>query len=107
RGVEKLASYATPVAATLHGQRHVLCLMRQGLVSLNPTNGAVHFRYWFQSLANDSVNAMCPLVQEDSILISAAYYRIGAVLLRVKPDGRTLEQVWRAPAQVPNTLPAI
>jgi outer membrane protein assembly factor BamB len=106
-GREKLASYATPVAATIHGQRHILCVMRQGLVSLNPTNGAVNFSYWFQSLANDSVNAMCPVVQGDLVLISAAYYRIGAVLLRVKPDGKSVEQVWRRPSQVPNTLPAI
>lgn len=106
-GQEKLASYATPVAASIHGQRHILCVMRQGLVSLNPTNGEVNFSYWFQSLANDSVNAMCPVVQDDLVLISAAYYRIGAVLLRVRPDGKSVEQVWRLPAQVPNSLPAI
>jgi outer membrane protein assembly factor BamB len=106
-GQEKLASYATPVAATIHGRRHLLCLMRQGLVSLNPTNGAVNFSYWFQSLANDSVNAMCPIVQDDLVLLSAAYYRIGAVLLRVKTDGKSVQQVWRQPAQVPNSLPAI
>jgi len=106
-GQEKLASYATPVAATIHGQRHILCVMRQGLVSLDPANGAVNFTYWFQSLANDSVNAMCPVVQDDLVLISAAYYRVGAVLLRVKPDGKSVEQVWRQPAQIPNSLPAI
>jgi outer membrane protein assembly factor BamB len=46
---EKQASYSTPVAATIHGQRHILCLMRQGLVSLNPTNGQVNFSFWFRS----------------------------------------------------------
>ena len=96
-GEEKLASYSTPVAATIHGRRHVLCLMRQGLVSLNPTNGQIHFTRWFQSFVNDSVNAMCPIVQDDLILISGAYYRVGAVLLRVKPDGRSYEEVWRIP----------
>lgn len=92
---EKQASYASPVAATIHGQRHVLCLMRQGLVSVNPTNGAVNFSFWFRSRANDSVNAMNPIVQGDLILISAAYYRVGSVLLRVKPEGRGVEEVWR------------
>ena len=96
-GEEKSASYATPVAATIHGRRHVFCLMRQGLVSLNPTNGAVNFSRWFQSPANDSVNAMCPVVQDDLVLISAAYYRVGGVLLRVKPDGKSFEEVWRSP----------
>lgn len=106
-GIEKSTSYASPVAATIHGQRHILCVMRQGLVSVNPTNGEVNFSHWFQSLANDSVNAMGPVVQGDLVLISAAYYRIGAELLRVRPDGKSIEQAWRQPAQIPNSLPAI
>ncbi len=106
-GLEKSASYASPVAATIHGRRHILCVMRQGLVSVNPTNGEVNFSHWFQSLANDSVNAIGPIVQDDLVLISAAYYRIGAELLRVRPDGKSVEQVWRQPAQIPNSLPAI
>jgi len=93
---EKQASYATPVAATIHGRRQVLCLMRQGLVSLNPTNGDVNFSFWFRSPANDSVNAMDPIVVDDLILLSAAYYKIGSVLLRVKPDGKSVEEVWRS-----------
>ncbi len=96
-GEEKQASYSSPIAATIHGQRHLFCLMRQGLVSLNPTNGAINLSRWFQSAANDSVNAMVPVVQDDMVMISAAYYRVGAVLLRVKPDGKSFEEVWRIP----------
>lgn len=95
---EKQASYASPVAATIHGRRHVLCLTRQGLVSVNPTNGAVNFSFWFRSPANDSVNAMNPVVMEDMILLSAAYYRIGSVLLKVNPDGMGVEVLWRSTA---------
>ncbi len=94
---EKMASYSSPVAATIGGRRHILCLTRQGLMSLNPTNGAVYFSRWFQSPVNESVNAMCPVVKDDLVLISAAYYRIGAVLLRIKPDHGSLEEVWRSP----------
>jgi len=50
---EKQASYSTPVAVTIHGQRHVLCLMRQGLVSLDPKTGRVNFSFWFRSRLND------------------------------------------------------
>ena len=92
---EKQASYSTPVMATIHGKRQVLCLMRQGLVSVNPTNGQVNFSFWFRSPANDSVNAMCPVVVDDLILISGAYYKIGSVLLRVQPDGKHVDEVWR------------
>jgi outer membrane protein assembly factor BamB len=94
---EKQASYATPVAATIHGRRQVLCLTRQGLVSLNPTNGNVNFSFWFRSPANDSVNAMNPIVVDDLILLSAAYFKIGSVLLRVRPDGQGVDEVWRDP----------
>ncbi|HMJ92236.1 MAG TPA: PQQ-binding-like beta-propeller repeat protein [Candidatus Acidoferrum sp.] len=95
-GVEKQASYSSPVAATIHGKRHVFCLMRQGLVSLDPANGNIQFTRWFSSYANDSVNAMLPIVHDDTVLISAAYYRVGTVLLRVKPDG-SIEELWRNP----------
>ena len=96
-GEEKMASYSSPVAATIHGRRHILCFTRQGLMSVNPTNGAVYFSRWFQSQVNESVNAMTPVVKDDEVLISAAYYRIGAVLLRVLPDGSSHEEVWRSP----------
>jgi outer membrane protein assembly factor BamB len=105
-GEEKLASYSSPVAATIHGRRHVFCLTRQGLVSLNPTNGEIHFSRWFQTPVNESVNAMCPVVWNDLVLISAAYYRAGAVLLRVKADGRSFEEVWRSPSDPKQRDPA-
>jgi outer membrane protein assembly factor BamB len=99
-GEEKLASYSSPVAATIHGRRHILCLTRQGLVSLNPTNGEIYFSRWFQSPMNESVNGMCPVAWEDLVLLSGAYYRIGSVLLRIKPDGKSFEEVWRSPRQL-------
>jgi outer membrane protein assembly factor BamB len=95
---DKQASYSTPVAATIHGRRQVLCLTRQGLVSLEAKTGRVNFSFWFRSRVNDSVNAMCPVVVDDLIFISAAYYKIGSVLLRVKPDGKSVEEVWRGTA---------
>ncbi|PYK97205.1 MAG: hypothetical protein DME19_17120 [Verrucomicrobia bacterium] len=93
---DKQASYSTPVAATVNGQRQLFCLMRQGLVSLNPTNGEVNFSFWFRSRVEESVNAMNPVVVDDLVFISAAYYRIGSVLLRVKPNNRSFDEVWRS-----------
>ncbi|MEW6305147.1 MAG: PQQ-binding-like beta-propeller repeat protein [Verrucomicrobiota bacterium] len=95
--LEKQASYATPVAASIHGKRHLFCLMRQGLVSLDPKTGEINFSRWFRSPANDSVNAANPVVVDDTVFISAAYYRVGSVLLRVKPDGKSFDEVWRTP----------
>lgn len=93
---EKQASYATPVAATMHGERRVFCLMRQGLVSLHPKTGAVDYSFWFRARVNESVNAANPIVVDDLVFISAAYYRVGSVLLRVKPDNAGVNEIWRS-----------
>jgi outer membrane protein assembly factor BamB len=93
---DKQASYCTPVAATIHGKRHLLVVTRQGLVSLDPKTGAHRFSFWFRARQDSSVNAMTPVVQDDLILISSAYFKNGSVLLRVKPDGDGVEEVWRS-----------
>ncbi|MEZ6044555.1 MAG: PQQ-binding-like beta-propeller repeat protein [Planctomycetaceae bacterium] len=93
-GEEMLVSYATPLVATIHGKRHLLCLMRQGLVSLDPDTGEVNFKYWFMSRAYESVNAATPVVVDDQIFISAAY-RVGSALLKVHEDGKAFDVVWR------------
>lgn len=98
-GTESLASYATPAAATIHGKRHIVCVLRQGLVSIDPKDGALNFKRWFRSQVNDSVNAMNPVVVDDTILISAAYYSVGSVLLKVNPDGKSFEEVWSTDAR--------
>ncbi len=93
---QKMSSYCTPVLATIHGRRHVLTVTRQGLISLDPATGAHNFSFWFRSPREETVNAMTPVVSGDLILISSAYYRSGSVLLRVRPDGKGVDEVWRS-----------
>jgi len=97
---DKQASYATPVAATVHGQRLVFCLTRQGLVALNPASGAVRFSYWFRAQVDESVNAANPVVADDTVFISSAYYKMGSALLRVPaenlPPAQPAETIWRS-----------
>ncbi|REJ89082.1 MAG: hypothetical protein DWQ34_20670 [Planctomycetota bacterium] len=93
-GEEMVVSYSSPIAATIHGKRHVLCLMRQGLVSLDPKTGEEYFHYWFSSDSYESVNAARPVVVDDTIMLSAAY-KVGSVLLRVAEDGKSVTEVWR------------
>ena len=93
---QKMCSYCTPVLATIHGRRHVLTVTRQGLISLDPATGAHNFSFWFRSVREETVNAMTPVVSGDLILISSAYYRSGSVLLRVRPDGKGVDEVWRS-----------
>lgn len=93
-GDEMLVSYSTPLLVTIHGQKHLLCLMRQGLVSVDPDSGAVRFKYWFRSRTHESVNAARPVVVGDEIFLSAAY-ETGMALLKVKPDGQNFDVVYR------------
>lgn len=93
-GDEMMVSYSSPIAATIHGRRHVLCLMRQGLVSVDPQTGQVNFKHWFRSRTHESVNAARPVVVGDTILLSAAY-RVGSVLLKVKSEGNAVDVVWQ------------
>jgi outer membrane protein assembly factor BamB len=94
---DKQASYASPVAATIHGKRHLFCLMRQGLVSLDPKTGGVNFSRWFRAQVEESVNSMNPVVQGDLVFCSAAYHSVGGFVLRILPDGKSFEEVWRSP----------
>jgi outer membrane protein assembly factor BamB len=93
-GSEMMIGYATPVVDEIHGRRHLLCLVRQGLVSLDPKTGRENFHYWFRSRTHESVNAACPVVIGDKIFISAAY-RVGSALLQVAKDGKTATELWR------------
>jgi outer membrane protein assembly factor BamB len=85
------ASYASPVAATIDGVRHVFFFTREGLVSVDPANGRVRFSKRWRSRMQASVNAASPLVVGDQIFLSASY-GTGAVLLRVRKDA--VDEVW-------------
>lgn len=91
---EMVVSYSSPIIAEIHGQKHLLCLMRQGLVSLNPSNGSENFHYWFRPKVHESVNAARPVVIENRIFVSAAY-QLGSALLEVEADGTSYREVWR------------
>lgn len=91
----KQASYASPVAATLGGRRVVLCLMRQGLVTLDPDQGTVLHSRWFRARVEESVNAANPVVLGDDVFISSAYYKSGSVALRFGPGATNATEVWK------------
>jgi outer membrane protein assembly factor BamB len=93
-GDEMVVSYSSPMAVTINGRRHILALMRQGLVSVDPQTGAENFHYWFRADVHESVNAAGPVVVDDTIMISAAY-RAGAARLKVAPDGKSVTELWR------------
>ena len=85
-------SYASPVPATIHGQRRVFVFAggesnppEGGLLSIDPVTGNVDFSVSHRSRTYESVNAACPVVFGDKIFISASY-RTGGTLVQVQPD---------------------
>ncbi len=93
-GEEMIVSYSSSIAATIHGKRQILCLLRHGLVSLDPATGAENFHYWFRSQIHDSVNAARPVVIGNRILLTAAY-QTGAAYLEVAEDSKSVKEIWR------------
>lgn len=91
KATEDGASYSSPVAATIDGVRHAVFFTRQGIVSLDPANGNVHFRKRWRSRMDASVNAATPVVFGDNLFFTACY-ETGAILVRAKKDG--LEELW-------------
>lgn len=98
-GEEMVVSYSSPVIHEVDGKRHLLCLMRQGLVSLDPETGKERFHYWFRARVHESVNAARPVVWGRKILLVAAY-EAGSVLLELQPGGTGVKEVWKKPDQL-------
>jgi len=89
---DELASYASPVCATIGDRRWGFVFARGGLVGFDPRKGAQDFHFPWRATILESVNAANPVVVGDEVLISECYGP-GATLLRVKPGG--CEVVWQ------------
>jgi len=83
---DELASYASPVAATIGGRRRGFALARGGLLVFDPASGAVDFHFPWRAPAIASVNAASPVVAGDLVFVSESY-SVGAAVLRLKPGG--------------------
>lgn len=89
---DELASYSSPVAATIDGRSWCFVFARGGLVGFNPETGSQDFHYPWRARALESVNAANPVVVGNKVLVSECYGP-GSSLLTVRPDG--YEIVWK------------
>lgn len=88
-------SYASPVLATLAGQKQVLIVNAQSVTGHNAADGAILWDYSWSG-AHPKVAQPSP-VAPDKVFISAGY-GLGAALLELKPGGDdqfTPVEVWR------------
>jgi outer membrane protein assembly factor BamB len=83
---DELASYASPVLATINGRRWCFVLARGGLIAFEPKSGKVDFHFPWRAEAFESANASNPVVVGDRVFLSECYGP-GGVLLQVRPGG--------------------
>jgi outer membrane protein assembly factor BamB len=86
RITDELASYSSPVLATIAGRRWCFVLARGGLIAFEPSSGKVDFHFPWRAPDYESVNASNPIVVGDKVFISETYGP-GAALLQVRPGG--------------------
>lgn len=91
QSVRDQASYSSPIASTIDNTRHLFCITRLNLISLDPETGKERFRTPFGQ-RGPTVNAAIPVVLNNQVLLTASY-GIGAELITVKKD--SAEVVWR------------
>jgi outer membrane protein assembly factor BamB len=89
RITDELASYSSPVLATIQGRRWCFVLARGGLVGFEPKSGKVDFHFPWRAPDLESVNASNPVVVGDKVFISETYGP-GAALLQVRPGAYKL-----------------
>ena len=89
---DELASYASPIMATINGRRWGFMFARGGLVGFEPATGKLDFSYPWRCPRIESVNASSPVVADDLVFISESY-EIGSSVLQVYPGGYKV--VWK------------
>ena len=91
---DQLASYASPITATINGRRWGFMFARGGLVGFEPMTGEIDFYYPWRCPKIESVNASCPVVADDLVFISESY-EVGSSVLQVYPGGYKV--IWKDP----------
>ena len=85
KATDERASYSSPVAATIGGQRHIIFAARLNVLSVDPSNGRVLFSFPF-GRTGPAVTAANPVVIGDRVFITASY-NFGAVLAKLGTTG--------------------
>ena len=81
RSTDELASYSSPVTATIDDRPWCFVFARGGLVGLDPRTGQVDFQFPWRAKMLESVNASGPVVVGNRVFISETY-AVGSALLR-------------------------
>lgn len=88
---DELASYSTPVLATINGRRWCFAFAREGVLGFEPAIGKLDFHFPWRASILESVNASCPVVVGNQVFVSETYGPGGA-LIKVREGG--YDEVW-------------
>ncbi len=99
KAFDEKMTHATPVAATIHGQRQVIFFVQSGLLSVDPKTGKELWRYAFRYSTS---TAASPVVAGEIVYCSAGYgVGAGAVKISKSGDQWTATELYRAPGNKP------
>ncbi len=90
QATDEVASYSSPVLATINGTEHAIFITRAKTVSLDPSNGNVRFEFPFGK-RGPTVNAASPVIMNGH-LFATAHYGVGAVFAKI--GDKSASQVW-------------
>ena len=92
---DDLASYSSPIVATLGGVRQIVVLNNSSIAGHDPASGR---QLWSHPWRRDAPSVAAPLVISDSRVMLSAGYGIGSRLLEISRDGDAVSQslVWES-----------
>jgi outer membrane protein assembly factor BamB len=95
KGQDDKMTHATPIVATILGVRQIVFFAQSGLVSVQPEDGAVLWRYKFPY----SVSTASSPVAFNDIVYCSAGYGVGGGAVRITKNGSqfTATEIWRTP----------
>lgn len=85
------ASYSSPIQASIDGKDRLVFFTREGLLILEPADGAVVDQHRWRSRSRASVNAAMPVVAGDIVFLTASY-GTGAICL--ERAGGAFKELW-------------
>jgi outer membrane protein assembly factor BamB len=96
RAGDDLASYSSPVLATLAGVRQIVVLNQSSVVGHDPATGRV---LWNHPWPRTAPSVAIPLVVSENRVLLSAGYGVGSRLLQISRDGEAVNQtlVWESP----------
>ncbi len=95
RGGDDLASYSSPVLATLGGVRQIVVLNQSSVAGHDPVTGRV---LWNHPWPRSAPTVAAPLVVSDNRVLLSAGYGLGSHLLQISREGDAVSQtlVWES-----------